>query len=310
MSKQTEELSNVQLESNRKRSNLCEEGGLRPLEELDMMDSFLFEAATEDVENAKKIAQVIIERAVGHRVEHLIIESQKSLKGMNVDKRGIRMDLYSTEQDVTKEGRILRIYDIEPNNYYEKEIPRRNRFYQSLIDAKLLPKGAEFEKMPDVISIWILPYDPFGDDRMIYTVKNVVAENEKLSYNDGVCKIFLYTRGNKGGSTTLKNLLTYMEDTRKENAVDEELLQIQSIVDEVKCSDEERKRYMNLFGVIDYEKRDSFEAGHELGVQEGVRGIISTCKAFGTDRARAKEELQKNFDLTEEKIEEFLKLYW
>ncbi|MBP3603847.1 MAG: hypothetical protein J6J79_06850 [Lachnospiraceae bacterium] len=297
MTKETAELTN----------GLHRESNLRPLEELDMMDSFLFEAATEDVENAKKIARVIIERAVGHRVENLIIESQKSLKGMNVDKRGIRMDLYSTEQDVLGEGRIIRIYDIEPNNYYEKEIPRRNRFYQSLIDAKLLPKGADFKKMPDVITIWILPYDPFGDDRMIYTVKNVVAENEELSYDDGVCKIFLYTKGNKGGSFKLKSLLTYMEDTRKENAVDEELLQIQSIVDEVKCSDEERKRYMNLFGVIDYEKRDSFDEGHELGVQEG---IINTCKTFGADRARTKEELLKNFDLTEEKAEELLRLYW
>ena len=54
-----------------------------------------------------------------------------------------------------------------------------------------------------------------------------------------------------------------MENTRKENAVDEELQQIQNIVDEVKCSDEERARYMKVYGVIDYEKRDSYEAGQE-----------------------------------------------
>lgn len=47
MVKQTERLSNKQ----------HTESNLRPLEELNMMDSFLFEAATEDVEKAKKIAQ-------------------------------------------------------------------------------------------------------------------------------------------------------------------------------------------------------------------------------------------------------------
>ena len=80
------------------------ERNLRPLEELDMMDSFLFEAATEDAEKAEKIARIIIERVTGHRVKNLIIESQKSLKGINVDKRGIRMDLYSMEKDTAKEN--------------------------------------------------------------------------------------------------------------------------------------------------------------------------------------------------------------
>lgn len=289
---------------------------LKPLEELDMMDAFLFEAATEDDENAKKIAKIIIERVTGHRVKNLIIETQKQLKGINVDKRGIRMDLYSTEKDSEENGGgVLRVYDIEPNNYMEKELPRRNRFYQSLIDAKLLPRGTDFEHMPDVISIWILPYDPFGDDRMLYTVKNIVAENEKLIYNDGVSKIFLYTQGNKGGSEELKALLTYMENTKAENAVDEELLQIQGIVDDVKGSSKERERYMKLYGVIDYEKRDSFEEGRESGLREGenrgkIRGTISTCKSFGADRSRTKEELKKSYALTDETAEDYLNLYW
>ena len=123
MVKQTEKLSNKQ----------HTESNLRPLEELDMMDSFLFEAATEDAEKAEKIARIIIERVTGHRVKNLIIESQKSLKGINIDKRGIRMDLYSMEKDTAKENCLLRSYDIEPNNYYEQDIPlyQRNKRRQS-----------------------------------------------------------------------------------------------------------------------------------------------------------------------------------
>lgn len=66
----------------------------KTLQDLNMMDSFLFEATTEDIENAKKIAKVIIRRATGHSVENLIIEPQKQLKGLSLDKHGIRMDLY------------------------------------------------------------------------------------------------------------------------------------------------------------------------------------------------------------------------
>lgn len=49
---------------------------------------------------------------------------------------------------------------------------------------------------------------------MIYTVKNVVVENNDLLYNDGVTKLFLYTEGKYGGSEKLKVLLKYMTSTR------------------------------------------------------------------------------------------------
>lgn len=54
----------------------------RPLEELNLMDSFLFEASTEDSEDAVKIAKIIIERVTGHLVKNLTVESQKELKGI------------------------------------------------------------------------------------------------------------------------------------------------------------------------------------------------------------------------------------
>lgn len=144
----------------------------KTLQDLNMMDSFLFEVATEDMENAKKIAKIIIRRATGHLVENLIIESQKQLKGLSLDKHGIRMDLYMQETSSSEENAsTLRLYDIEPNKYYENDLPRRNRFYQSIMDSKLLPSKSRYQHLPDMITIWILPYDPFGDNRMIYTVE-------------------------------------------------------------------------------------------------------------------------------------------
>ena len=103
--------------------------------------------------------------------------------------------------------------------------------------------------------IWILPYDPFGDDRMLYTVKNMVVENNKLVYNDGVLKFFLYTKGKNGGSKELKDLLTYFEETTQDNAVDQELKEIQKIVGGIKESRETEDRYMTLQEIIDHEKQ-------------------------------------------------------
>jgi len=154
----------------------------KSLEELNMMDSFLFEGTTERPENAEFIARVIIKRVTGHLVENLHVETEKALKGISLNNRGIRMDIYASEKE---NERTVRLYDVEPNNYHEEDIPHRSRFYQSLIDTKLIPTNTPFKHLPDSISIWFLPYDPFDDDRMVYTVKNFVAENTHIEYNDG-----------------------------------------------------------------------------------------------------------------------------
>jgi predicted transposase/invertase (TIGR01784 family) len=284
---------------------------IKNLEDLDIMDSFLFEGITENIDDAIFIARTIIRRVCGHTVEHLIVETEKQLKGISLNKRGIRMDILATERE---EEKTLRIYDIEPNKYEENNLGRRSRYYQALIDAKLLSTDNSFNELPDSISIWILPYDPFGDDRMLYTVKNMVVENNHLVYNDGVTKLFLYTHGTKGGSKELKELLTFMENTIKSNAVDEELQEIQKIVDRIKSKNDVKERYMTLQEVIDYEKRDSYnegvEAGRSEGIELGIQGIIATCKNFDQDQTQTKMHLMNQLQLTEEKADEYINLYW
>lgn len=179
-----------------------------------------------------------------------------------------------------------------------------------MIDAKLLPTWENYETLPDVITIWILPYDPFGENRMLYTVKNMVVENPKISYNDGSLKIFLYTHGEIGGNTELKNLLTYLESTNDVNAVDNELAEIQKIVKGLKSSEELRGRYMKIYGVIDYEKRDSYEDGYNTGKQDGIRILLETLRSLDIDKSKAKSELMKTHELSEEAAEEYLKKYW
>ena len=87
---------------------------------------------------------------------------------------------------------------------------------------------------------------------------------------------------------------------------------------------------MTLQEMIYYEKRDSreagyqagqevgYQAGQEAGIQiglesgliEGIKGVINTCKSFNATCDQAKEAIIKQFDLTEEKADEYIHLYW
>ena len=138
-------------------------------------------------------------------------------------------------------------------------MPNRSRFYQALADVKLLETGTDYDKLPDMWTIWILPYDPFGLNYMLYSVKNRVEESDEIEYNDGVRKLFLYTKGEKGGTKALHDLLSYLQNSREENAVDEELLKLHSKVERLKSSKEVGVKYMHMAEVIKYQVEEEVE---------------------------------------------------
>ena len=135
-------------------------------------------------------------------------------------------------------------------------------------------------KIPEYISIWILTDDPFGDDRMLYTVKNVVVENSELVYND--CVIRLYLVGN------------------------------------IKHSSETEDRYMTLQEIIDHEKDSSYSDGVRAGVQQGmqqgleqgIKGIIRTCQNLNQTKEKTIETLARECNITQEEAEEYIRLHW
>lgn len=304
----------------------------KSLQELNMLDSFLFSASTEKIQDAEFIAKIIIERATGKKLDKVVVEEEKQLVGIDVNQRGVRLDLCISE---IENERLARVYDIEPNNYAYSDLPRRDRYYQSMLDVKLLDRGTAFRNLPELISIWILPRDPFGCNQMVYTVKNVVVENNDLLYNDGVTKLFLYTEGKYGGSEKLRALLKYMASTSAADATDDELEKLHNVVDNVKHRKEVGERYMSLQDWVEYEIETGIEEGINARLEErvnerleervnerleecvnarleaeresGIKTLIRTCRKLGQDDASIKAILKKEYALSEETAEAFFK---
>ena len=84
--------------------------------------------------------------------------------------------------------------------------------------------------------IFICNYDPFGYDRVKYTIRNMCVEEPEMPYDDGAQTTVLYTKGTKGDdiSEELRQFLNYMENTTQTNAVNDTLKDIQKMVDIVK----------------------------------------------------------------------------
>lgn len=219
----------------------------RKLEELNLLNNFLFGKMVTDPEFgeafSRKLLKIIFQKDFGR----LTVMPQKVYYGSDTDMHGTRLDVYLEDEDDAT------VYDVEPDmKESEKEIlPKRVRFYHAKMDARSLKSGEKYSALKKVIVIMILPFDPFDEGRMRYTIRNMCEENPQMPYDDGAQTIFLYTRG-KGSARELEELLHFMENTTEENAVNKDLADIQQMVRKVKQSEEVSLEYMRLMEEEDW----------------------------------------------------------
>jgi predicted transposase/invertase (TIGR01784 family) len=120
--------------------------------------------------------------------------------------------------------------------------------------------------LKQVIVVFITTYDPFGWDRMIYTVQNRCVEEPDIPYNDGATTLFLYTKGTEGDPPQeLVDALRYMEHTTEKNAVNGLLKEIQQMVNRVKQDGEVSLKYMRLMEDRERLLREGYQEGIEQG---------------------------------------------
>lgn len=190
---------------------------------------------------------------------------------MNTGLRGARLDVYIEEDGSVQihDEAIPTVYDVEPDHNKDaaqiKAFPKWAQFYHAAIDRVALKSGENFGKLKKVYVIFICDYDPFGCDRVLYTIKNKCLEEPELPYNDDAETWVLYTRSKKGNiSKSLRQLLSYMENTNQSNAINEDLREIQLMVDQVKHDGEVSLQYMKSFE----HDQMMYEQGHEQGRKE------------------------------------------
>ena len=270
----------------------------KKLEELNLLDDFLFNAMMTYPEMGEKFTRKILKLLFNREFRNLKVIAQKSYGGLNTDLRGARLDVYvesddSAEIDASED---VSIYDLEPDKNdrakYIAAFPQRIRFYHAIIDSRSLKSGEDFGKLKRVYVIFICNYDPFGYDRVKYTIRNMCVEEPEMPYDDGAQTTVLYTKGTKGDdiSEELRQFLNYMENTTQTNAVNDTLKDIQKMVDIVKRDGEVSLSYMKGF------ERDTIM--YEKG-QEAERKNTERERQRADSAEKARDEAKKERDEAE-----------
>ena len=134
------------------------------------------------------------------------------------------------------------------------------RFRQAKIDSGKMEKGDdEYGHLPDLYVILITDFDLFGKDHMVYTFKHSCVELPEIPYEDGVNILYFNTRGTKGGSQPIRNMLNYLQKSVVSSVVDKATAEIDGYVQDVRSNPEAEGNYMTIGDLIDREVEEAVE---------------------------------------------------
>lgn len=280
----------------------------KSLQDLTLLDRFLFAEVMEDPKTFENILSIILG-------EDISIKSRPQSEHENRTsplKRQVRLDVWAEDETDA-------VYNVEAQKENTKNLPHRSRFYQALIDSKLLDPGeVDFSNMKDCYSIIIAPFDLFGRGLYQYTFQMTCAETGQ-PLEDGATRIFLNTHGKNSEdiSPELKELLYYMEHTTEEiSCSTSRLQQIKNHVNIVKSSEEIGVKYMQEWEEKILEKRKARAEGRAEGetfrLIQLIKKKIQKSKSFIQISDELEEEpdniqslyecISQNINLTTEEI--------
>lgn len=266
---------------------------MKTIDEVDLIDDMFMNLVASDPDVGEIFCRTLLSVLLQKDIGSVKVLSQRMIPGTYEGMRGIRLDVEVTETSDKSPELIANVYDIEPHTSKEPDMFRMMRFRQAKIDSRFMKSGDnDFSHLPDLYVILITNFDPFGEDYMLYTINNSCAEVPTLSCDDGLKFLYFNTIGRKGGSDSIRNVLEYMQNSRKSSAVDTATKEIDKCVDNVRHDPAIRGKYMTFGDKLDREFLKGKEIGQQIGEQKILIRQICSKMSKGMSISEIAEELE------------------
>ena len=227
-------------------------------ENIGISNDFLFGKVMQDAELCKELLQIIFPNI---KIKHIKYPELQKVFNPDIDAKSIRLDVYVQDNNE-------KIYNIEMQMVNTYELPKRTRYYQSIIDLQLVDKGGHYKKLKHSYIIFICPFDLFQKRRHIYTFENFCKEDKNIPLSDGTTKVFLNTKGTLDDvNKSLKEFLDYVENGKPTGTFTNKL---DKAVKKAKQNREWRHEYMTLL----MRDQENIEKGIERGIEKEETRII------------------------------------
>ena len=272
----------------------------KKLQDLNLMDRFLFSELIENAEAYKIILEIILEREINFKGEPVAEnEKRKELLG-----KIARLDVCAIGDDD-------RVYNAEVQKENENNMHKRMRYYGALMTSKLLPEGTiDYNRLSDLCMIVIAGFDMGGEGKYRYTVRRMYEGYPDKEVYDGEVILYLNTKGKDTAevSNELIAMLEYFEETTDDVELSsgyERIIRLNEIVSSIKANDEIGVKYMNAYEERMHDIQEAREQGEKTGEERGRTEGLEAGIAQG--EASKALEMAKAMKVDNEPVEKIVK---
>ena len=255
---------------------------LKPIEELTFTDDFMFGRIMQNPEICKGLLERLLEIKI-EKVEYPTL--QKSISP-HYKSKGVRLDVYVQDSN--------RVFDIEIQNHLDENLPKRTRYYQSMMDVDLLLKGKNYTQLKESFVIFVCKEDFFGENMPCYFFTNTCRDKPDLQLGDKSYKvIFNASAFENEKNLEKKSILEYIIDKK---STSEFTTKLDTLVEQTKLNEIFKGDYM-AWGLAEFDaeqrgKKEGYSAGVSDGIQQGLQQGIS--QGIQQGEYKAKIETAKN----------------
>ena len=276
-------------------------------EDLTISNDFMFK---EVMKSNKGLCKRLVGSIMQQDIEDIVyIETEKTLQPY-YDSRGIRLDVILADDNHTRYN-----LEMQARNVISKAgvalLPKRTRYYQSVIDMDMLKQGENFDQLNPLVLIFICTFDFYKEGRYVYTFKSRCLENLELELANDVTVKLVNAKGKHGQvNTLLKNFLRYVMTNEP---VDDFTEDVERQVWAVKNDKKAREEYMVLQAKIREHEIVAYEAGeaqgHAAGLAEGLaEGEAKKSRETAIKMLKKQKPLSEIKEFTDMSEEEIVRL--
>lgn len=224
-------------------------------EELTFANNFMF---CKIMESEPELCRQVLEILLHIKISKLKKPEAERTMLETIDSKSVRFDVYTMD--------AKRIFDIEIQTTNNKNLPKRARYYQSVIDLDNLSRGDKYSRLKDSYVLFLCLEPPFKKSKPVYFFENTCKDDSSIKLNDRAYKVFFnakeyanmesdeekaffkFLSGQKAGSDLTKSLEKKVRFAKKNMMW--------------------RKQYMTWQQTIDEEKDISYEEGKIDGASQ------------------------------------------
>lgn len=255
-------------------------------EELCFTDDYMFcMILTTRLDLCKELLKLILDIKI-RKVE--IAEQQKNVD-ITYDGKGVRFDVYVDDAENT-------VYDIEMQTTRQKDLPKRTRYYQGMIDLNLIQKGMRYSELKKSYIIFICLEDVFGKNLPVYTFNYICEQDYSVRLGDEATKVIVNAAGSRNGLS--EDMCSSLDFLSKKETNSNFTKELQGAVNESIAKKKWKVEYMTIMEKIREEREDA-----------AIKTTIITLKRLNFPDNVIIDNIIKNCSLTEEEAKEALLNY-